>query len=93
MRTFRFACAFALAPGGGGPSKPGGPSIRDGLATAGLDGTGGASGGTRLERTRIEACFGSESVKSTAVAGRTGGVRAIGGPVGCLAVAVPGDAV
>ena len=56
----------------------------------GLEGTGGASDGTRLERGRI---FGGESVRSIAVAGRAGGVRAMGGPVGSLAAAVPGEAV
>lgn len=97
FRTLRFACALALAPGGGGPSKPGGPSIEEveeggGLAVAGLAGTDCDSDGTKLDRTRIGG-LGGESVRSMAVAGRTGGVRAIGGPVGSLAVAVPGDAV
>ena len=43
-----------------------------------------------MERMRI---LGGEFVKSIAVAGRTGGVRATGGPVGSLAAAVLGEAV
>ena len=94
----RFAAGRARAPLIGGPSRPGG-SIDDAV-----DGRGGptvagvfvaelASAGTRFERTRIGGFFGGPSVRSIAVAGRTGGVPGIGGAACDRIVDDPGDAV
>ena len=94
----RFAGA-RLAPGVGGASNPGGPSIivfgvlGGGGAEPGVVGADDPSGGARFERIRIGGFLEGPSVKSIAVAGRAGGGCIGEGGGGPLAEAIPGDAV
>lgn len=65
---------------------------REGPTEDGVLGMGGASEGTKFERTRVGGLFGGPSVRSIAVAGRAGGGPG-DGKVGARALDIPGDAV